>query len=104
MTGLSVTHHGEIRMSQRGIRKTDLKFLLAHGTDIGRNRIMLTKQDASREIGMLKKQIACVERLSGKVLVVSEGYLVTAYHQATPVRTPRRRIRRSRSRYLNRGG
>ena len=71
MTGLAITRHGEIRMSQRGFRKTDLEFLLAYGTEIGRDRIMLTKQDAAREIGMLKKKIANLERLSGKVLVVS---------------------------------
>ena len=104
MTGLAVTRHAEIRMSQRGIRKTDLGFLLAHGTEIGRDRIMLTKRDAAREIGALKKRIASFERLSGKVVVVSEGHLVTAYHQTTPVRGPGRRTKRPRPRYSNRGG
>ena len=93
MIELVVTRHAEARMSQRGIKKTDLEVLLAHGIDIGRNRIMLTKRDAAKEIEILKKQITCLERLSGKVLVVSDGHLVTSYHQATPVRTSRYRTR-----------
>ncbi|MCY4312481.1 MAG: hypothetical protein OXD44_02090 [Gammaproteobacteria bacterium] len=83
MTGLAITRHGEIRMSQRGFRKTDLEFLLAYGTEIGRDRIMLTKQDAAREIGMLKKKIANLERLSGKVLVVSGEHVC---HGLPPVK------------------
>ncbi len=104
MTALGITRHGEIRMSQRGIRKSDLEFLLAHGTEIGLDRIMLTKRDAAKEIGMLKKQIANLERLAGKVLVVSDGYLVTAYHQATSVRSSGYRTKKSSSHYSSRRG
>ena len=97
MIELTVTRHAEARMSQRGIRDADLKVLLSHGTDIGRNRIMLTKRDAARKIGMLKREIASFERLSGKVLVVSDGHLVTAYHQATHGAS-RYRTKKSKSR------
>ena len=31
MTGLTITRHGEIRMSQRGIREIDLEVLLTYG-------------------------------------------------------------------------
>ena len=48
MTRLTITRHGEIRMSQRGIRKTDLEVLLNHGTEISRDRIMLKKRDAAK--------------------------------------------------------
>ena len=86
MTNLTITHHGETRMSQRGIRETDLDVLLTHGTDIGRDRIMLMQRDAAKVIRALKKQIANVERLTNKVLVVVDGHLITAYHQTTPIR------------------
>ena len=86
MTALTITRHGETRMSQRGIRETDLDVLLAHGTEIGRGRIMLKKRDAARVIRDLKKQITNIERLTDKVLVVADGHLITAYHQASPIR------------------
>ena len=86
MAILTITHHGRTRMSQRGIRDTDLQVILAHGTEIGRNRIMLKKRDAAKVIRDLKKQIADVERLTDKVLVVEEDRLITAYHQTTAIR------------------
>lgn len=84
MTDLAITRHAGIRMSQRGIREADVDFLLAHGTDMGADRIMLTNRDATKAIQDLKKQIAYIERLRGKVIVVAEGQLVTAYHQVRP--------------------
>ena len=89
MTALPITRHGGIRMSQRGIRETDLEVLLTHGTEIGRDRIMLKKRDAARVIRDLKKQIANIERLTDKVLVVADGQLITTYHQTTSIRPPR---------------
>ena len=112
MKGPRTTRHAEVRMSQRGFRKNDVKVILTHGTDIGRNRIMLLRRDAvevirkikkqiaelgrsrtllkerdaAEAIRALKKQIAHIERLTGKVVVVVEGVLVTAYHQTTPIR------------------
>ena len=80
MTDLTITRHAETRMSQRGIRESDLDILLAHGTEIGPGRIALRKRDAQETIRRLKKRIANIERLTGKVLVVTEGRLVTAYH------------------------
>ena len=92
MTALMITRHGEVRMSQRCIRETDLKVILDHGTEIGRNRIMLKKRDAAEVIRALKKQITKIERLTDKVLVVVDGRLLTAYHQATPIRPSCQRI------------
>lgn len=86
MTSLAITRHAQARMSQRGIRETDVDFLLAHGTDMGADRIMLTKRDAAKAIRDLKKRIAHIERLTGKVIVVAEGCLVTAYHEAKRTR------------------
>ena len=97
MTNLTITHHGEARMSQRGIRKADLNVILAHGTDIGRDRIMFTKRDAARITRDLKRLIADVERLTDKVLVVENGRLITAYHQTAPIRPSFRRTRSPRT-------
>ena len=84
MTDLIISRHGNIRMAQRGIREADLEVILAYGTDIGRNRIMLRRRDAAEAVRTLKRQIANIERLTDKVLVVADGQLVTAYHQSTP--------------------
>lgn len=86
MTDLIISRHGNVRMAQRGIREADLEVILAHGTDIGRNRIMLRRRDAAEAVRTLKRQIANIERLTDKVLVVADGQFVTAYHQSTPIR------------------
>ena len=86
MTNLVITCHGETRMSQRGIRESDLDLILDYGTEIGQDRLMLTRRDAARLISERKKEIAKIERLTDKVIVVSEGCLVTAYHQAHSAR------------------
>ena len=85
MTCLTITSHGEIRMSQRGIRVTDLEILLTHGSEIGRDRIMLKKREAAILIQDLKKQIAHIERLKDKEIVVADGRLITAYHRTKPI-------------------
>ena len=92
MTGLVVTRHGEVRMSQRCIREKDLDVILTHGTEIGRNRIMLKRRDAAEVIRALKKQIDNIERLTDKVLVVVDGRLVTAYHQTNAIRQCGQRV------------
>ena len=61
-------------------------FCSTDGTDMGQDRLMLRAQDAERAIGDLKRQIAKIQRLKGKVIVVSEGVLVTGYHQSNPQR------------------
>ena len=96
MTSVFITHHGQARLSQRGIRETDLDLVLAHGTEIGRDRIMLMARDAAKLIRARKQEIAKIERLTGKVLVVSNGHLVTAYHQTTPSQSSRRRSKHRR--------
>lgn len=96
MTNIAITCHGEARMSQRGIRRSDLDILLTHGTEIGPDRILLRKQDAAKVIRELKKQIARLERLTGKEAVVADGWLVTAYHRTRPIRPFRRKTGRGR--------
>ena len=90
MTSLHITRHAEARMSQRGIRNSDLDVLLDHGTEIGQDRLLLRTRDAEMAIQDLKKRMARIQRLTGKVIVVSEGTLITAYHQSNSRRTNRK--------------
>ena len=94
MTGIAITRHGEARLSQRGIRRSDLDILLAHGVETGPDRIMLRRGDAVKLVRELKKQIARLERLAGKEVVVADGRLVTAYHRTKPIRLSGRKTER----------
>jgi hypothetical protein len=67
-------------MRQRGIRKQDVDLLLSYGTQIDDAAIILTDQDASREIERRKHEIQALERLRGSKIVVADGALVTCYH------------------------
>lgn len=94
--GIAITRHGEARLSQRGIRKSDLDILLTHGTETGPERIMLRKHDAAQAIRDFKRQIAVLERLSGKEVVIADGQLITAYHRTRPHRPSGRKAGRGR--------
>ena len=96
MKEIRITRHGEIRMAQRGINGSDLELVLTLGTKVGRDRIMLKKRVAAETVQTLKNLIAQVERAKGKLFVVKEGRLVTAYHQTKPIRKQRRRKIKSR--------
>ncbi len=102
MKNLTYSRHAEIRMSQRGIGRSIVELILVNGTYLGRNRIMLKKKTATMMIHHLKKelkkhkelkmiqilneQIAHVERATNKVIVVTDGHLVTVYHLTGPIR------------------
>ena len=81
MTKPSITKHGRARMRQRGLREADLDLILEYGTEIGQDRIMLRGRDTDKIIQSLKREIAKFERLKNKVVVVSDGRLITAYHR-----------------------
>ena len=102
-TSIAITRHGQTRMAQRGIRSTDLDILLAYGAETGPDRIMLTKKDTAKAIRSLKRQIATLERLAGKEVVLTGGCLITAYHRTRPIRAPgRTATRRDRNDVGNR--
>ena len=81
-------------MSQRGIRRSDLDILLAHGTEVSPDRFRLRKRDAAQLIRNLKEQIARLERLTDKEIVVADGWLITAYHRTRPSKPSKRRAGR----------
>jgi|GEM_PF-1735134 len=94
MMSITITRHGNARMSQRGIRRSDLDTLLTHGTEISPNRFMLRNRDAATLIQERKNEIARLERLAGKEAVVADGHLITAYHRTRPNRPFRRKTGR----------
>ena len=80
MIKLLITKHAQARMRQRGLREADLDLILEYGTEIGQDRIMLKERDVDKIIQSLKRQIAKLERLKNKVIVVTDGRLITTYH------------------------
>ena len=81
----AITHHAATRMKQRGLFYKDVELIFKFGTDIGRDRIMLTRKDAATITEELKRMIATVNRLTDKVIVVEEGRLITAYHRSKAI-------------------
>ena len=49
---------------------------------------MLKYRDTAALIRNLKKQIANVEHLIDKILIVADGQLITTYHQTASIRPP----------------
>ena len=96
MKNLLVTHHAETRMSQRGIRSSDIDLLLVYATEVGGDRLMLRAKDVDRAVGELKRLIATLQQLKNKVLVIAEGSLVTTYHCSGSDLSHRRRARARR--------
>ena len=101
MKNLTVTRHAETRMSQRGIRSSDIDLLLVYASEVGGDRLMLRAKDVDRAVSELKRLIATLQRLKNKVIVIAEGSLVTAYHCSGSGQYDRRRAkarRRARTR------
>lgn len=102
MIKLAYSCHAESRMSQRGIQRSIVELILKNGTNIGRGRILLKRRKASMMIQslkrqlkkqrdqnvteILKKRIDQIERSVNKVIVVTDGCLITVYHQTRTLR------------------
>ena len=65
-----ITRHAEVRMQQRGLRNSDLTFLLEVATQVAPDAYLLTRADAEREIAQRKREIQRLERLRGQKVVV----------------------------------
>lgn len=125
MSTLILSRHAETRMRQRGMRSSDLGFILRCGSEIGGDThdiYFLKRKDAQREIGRLqgvirrlkhqrgfasctdrereirrlKLHIHTLERLRGRKLVVADGIVVTCYRSSP--RDRKRMFRRGRER------
>lgn len=65
MTALQLSHHGSVRMAQRGISNRDINLITLIGSEVDDGYLVLNK-DCQAFIRKLKKLISHVERLKGK--------------------------------------
>ena len=79
MNPLVLSRHAETRMSQRGLRDSDVNLILRCATEIGEDLYFLTRKDVEREVRRRKQEIQALERLNGQKLVVAEETIVTCY-------------------------
>lgn len=82
MTELSLTHHAQARMRQRGFREEDADLVFRVGTRVADDAFLLTDKDAARAIRKRKQEIQQLERLRGSKVIVEGETLITLYHTA----------------------
>ena len=90
-----LTHHAEVRMSQRGYSKHDLELVRLFGTPV-QDGYLVTRAD----VETLSQDLQRLERIEGTFLVEQAGAAVTVYR---PGKKRRRRVmyqdhRRSKNR------
>ncbi len=69
-----LTHHAEVRMSQRGYSTHDLDLVRLFGTPV-QDGYLLTRAD----VEALAKDLQRLERIEGTLLVEQDGTTVTVY-------------------------
>lgn len=74
------TRHASERQNKRGIRKSDVAALLTMGND-NNGRVWLSSAEINQEIAVRKDEIACLERLRGKVVIVDGNAIITVYRK-----------------------
>ena len=80
MEGFKISMHAERRMQLRGIRERDLALVLACGTRLNGDSVLVLEKDIDRAIGDRgQKEIARLQRLRGIKIVNREGVVVTCY-------------------------
>ncbi len=76
---ITLTRHAQVRMQQRGLRDGDLRLLLDSGSQIADDALLLTEQDAAREIERRKQEIQRLERLKGVKVIFQGSAVITCY-------------------------
>ena len=79
MSGLYLTRHAILRMSQWGIGLDDIELIEAIGTQVERGSYFLRRKDVQAFERQIKKTIDQVRRLEGKLVVVKDDAVITAY-------------------------
>ena len=80
MVDLRFTGHAEVRMRQRGFRKSDIGLLLNVATRISDDAFFLRDKDVAREVELRRSEIQDLERMRGTRLVVVGKTVVTVHH------------------------
>ena len=79
MSSILSTHHGEVRMRQRGMKNGDVARILAYATQVDDETWMLRERDVIHAIRDCKHEIQALERLKNAKLVMCADGVVTAY-------------------------
>ncbi len=79
MSDAICTRHAETRMQQRGIRKKDIRLILAFGTQVDDETWFMRNRDVAREIETRKREIRALSRLVNRKVVIRGGHVITAY-------------------------
>ena len=77
-----ITQHALERLRQRGLKESDVEFIINNGTIRG-TKAMLTNKDSEEIIRKAKKTISLTTRLAGKQITIDGDDVITVYH-ATP--------------------
>jgi hypothetical protein len=75
----TLTRHAEARIRQRGLRESDLAVIVAAGTPVDGDSLLLLAQDVEREIRRRKQEIGTLERLRGCRIILAGETVVTVY-------------------------
>lgn len=73
------SRHAARRVRQRGLRDRDVELVIACGTPVAGEGIVLLIRDVEREIARRKREIQALERLRGYKVVLADGMIVTCY-------------------------
>jgi hypothetical protein len=92
----TLTRHAEARIRQRGLRESDLALIVAAGTPVDGDSLLLLAQDVEREIRRRKHEIGTLERLRGCRVVLAGEAAVTVYR---PSRKTEKRLLRGEPRW-----
>src|SRR6516162_6622185 len=79
MSGLHLTRHAILRLSQRALRFDDVELLESIGTEV-EGEYLVRRKDVQAFEHELKKLADRAWRLEGKRLVIKDDAVVTAYH------------------------
>ena len=79
MTGLHLTRHAILRMSQRGVGLDDIEIVESIGTEV-EGGYLVRRKDVHAFEQQLKKLGHRARRLEGQRVVVKDDAVITAYH------------------------
>lgn len=90
-----LSRHAAIRAQQRGIRESDIPVIVAAGTPVDDDSLLLLARDVDREIRRRKQEISALERLKGCRVVIANQTVVTVYRASA--KTEKRLLRGART-------
>ena len=81
-----LTQHAKTRFRQRGINEIVVDYLKKYGKATyapgGALRFSLTRRNADKIIGDLKREIHKIEHARGVIIVQKDGQILTGYHRS----------------------